>query len=1180
MLSTVPQIIPSSGSGRFDPPPFAPSTATEHTVPVQQVKRPEVSTSTLAFAVLDAREKERWLAAIEARVEGKADDTILDLDDIRFDLARGGDQDIKQTTALQFLHQLWPHINAQIAPSTVGQARNLINWLRNPLPASPTMGDYSGAWLGAQTPVLPGLHPQERQQLITAFDRDVGGGILNSMPSSTHSMDERIARHLNNHAPLNRFRQQMLLASIGRNEAGLTKAQLNQLLLTAQMLRIDPELGLRRNHVAGFDLYAPANAGRTLAQVRQALEDHLVHNKGVRPEAVNATAHIMLASVAPEFLVRDMPDTLHIGSPAWLALRKSVAWLEESAAGSSRTLTYDQVLVRSTLEPLTPEQAVLFHAAETEPLLDWATLHGVIALREDDQYTVDDLKQAAQKYSLYIDATHQANTVLSSPVVGRRALAEADLKQVFPGHDVNKPMHFVDNVLFFAPTHDVGYRQSLVDLHMLGVLKDGAFGSLLHDSSWVSTPYTSEFAPEFAGLKTQFKKLKYSRQMLDQTAKDNANRFHNAVSTGLKDILSKMPYADRHALETQTLTFYQVQAESIDGKGASGRSSQQQLDAVQGRYGFLISAGEGNNAKCFEFFPMSGTYVERPEFLAALDSGEPVVPNLWNIRMKSHVDGREAGASEIQVRALRPTLPASPGSGTRLSPLGFFSPRAEAITHYVAKQNLVLKLDNLQALATGSTPREDFEKRAKAVVKAVVDTLIPFKACYDDIVSGRVKQDLGALAGCATDAVTAISVVAGGVAEGVGAIARAESGISRLEAATRAVGTLTNGLFNPVAGLAEPLANASRWVKDKALLRLSRREGPLRDAWRAQLDEQRAGQPMQMRSGSLKEAGNVGKDAAGTSQATRAEVKQIVERAQPLMVSKLDDALQVMADPALTDDVDFVLKNFQGMSPTQARKLMSSRLSGLKAKAEVLTAKNVKFMRSKNHDWVAQVNPEDFKLDPSGKFIEVNIDGSKRYYQHFGSNEGAMSNALIHELDHLPGKLTQGSLDFAYLTRLRKNEENAAGLLNLAKGHTLPSELVSAGEDASSLVGKTGVNMFGSRAGSLNAESTMTSVALLAQLKNDPALFKQNRTMIENALNAFGGAPIIDQVPIKIVSKRAINTPAPGLMYMVDRSTHQLLGVYRLMQHPPGTVNVKQPPTEQTGRNQALKQYIQEHLVL
>ncbi|MDP0947349.1 hypothetical protein, partial [Klebsiella pneumoniae] len=81
---------------------------------------------------------------------------------------------------------------------------------------------------------------------------------------------------------------------------------------------------------------------------------------------MQATAHIMLANVAPEFLVRDTPATLHIGSPAWLAFRKTVALLEESAAGSSRTLTYDQVLERSALEPLTPQQAVLFHAAETD----------------------------------------------------------------------------------------------------------------------------------------------------------------------------------------------------------------------------------------------------------------------------------------------------------------------------------------------------------------------------------------------------------------------------------------------------------------------------------------------------------------------------------------------------------------------------------------------------------------------------------------------------------------------------------------------------------------------------------------------------------------------------------------------------------------------------------------------
>jgi hypothetical protein len=1138
---------------------------------------------------------------LERSVLGKPDNAAVDLASVRFNLAPRAGAVEKDATALVLLQRGFPGLSGENLPRTAAQVRNLINWQRLALPSSPALGSYTGAFLGARTPGHPGLSLDERQRLVEAFKKHVGDGVLTSMSVTTENMDDQITRHLNNRAPLNRFRQNTLLDAIGRDPAGFSTDQRNQLLLTALMLNIDPELGQRRNHIAGYDLYSLANAGRTLAEVKDDLKAHLVSNRGVRPEAVDATVHILLGSVAPEFLLRGTPDTLRIGSPAWVVLRKTVALLEESAEGSSRTLTYDQVLERATLQAQTPEQAVMFHALETEPLLDWATMHGVIARRSDDQYTPQDLQVAATKYNDYIESSHQALVTLSTPIKDRRARAQADLEGVLPGHDLNEPMHTVEYRLpWLLPNisllpglpqlrRKIGFKESLVDLHMSGNLKYGEFGSPKREGLAGATLFKDEYDPKLASLRVHFTRLKHSGQSLAEAVKGDTERFQEAVSTGLKDILSKMPYADRQALATQELTFYQVEAESINGAGTPINGADEQLKAVRGRYGFLIGVGQGKDAKCYEFFPMSGTYVERHDFQAMLDNGEAIVPRLWVIRMKSHVDGPRAGASEVQVRALRETLPAATSSET-MAPLGFFSQRANAIADYAARRNLVLDPKQLLTTAMGQTASERFNDRVKLASKTLLNILIPFKACYDDIVSGHVKKDLGALTGCATDVAAVIAVVAGGVAEGAAEINRAQTGLSRLAAATRSVGTVTNGLLNPVAGLSEPLLKAAKWVGSDRLFRLGESQGVVRATWRAQLEEQRVGPVRQMRRDSLKSIEvpkeerpvatqpNEGKIKIGPS-ATRAEVKALVERSQPLMVSKVEDALKAIADPALTEDVDFVLKSFQGMSPVQARKLMTSRLSRLKTNAKALTAKNVKFMRSKDHQWVAQVIPEDFKVDKTGKYMEVNIDGAKRYYQHFGSSEGAMSNALIHELDHLPGAVSQGTLDFAYLTRLRKNEENAAGLLNLANGHTDPKVLVLPGADVPDLVSKTGVNMFGSRAGSLNAESTMTSVALLSQLKTDPHLFKQNRAMIEAAQAAFGASPITDQVPIKIVSKRSARAPAPGLIYAMEQGSRKLLGVYRLMQQPPGTAFPEHPLTHQAARDQAFKAYVQEHLV-
>ncbi|WP_236304350.1 hypothetical protein, partial [Pseudomonas sp. PA-1-5A] len=732
----------------------------------------------------------------------KADYAFVDLANLRFNLApRPGAVD-KDTTALAFLQQRFPGLSGENLPRTAAQVRNLINWQRLGLPSSPALGNYTWASAQAPEPGHPSLSLDERQRLVEALRTYVGDGILTSMNVTTQNMDDQITRHLSSHAPLNRYRQNTLLAAIGRDPAGFSNDQRNQLLLTALMLSIDPELGQRRNHIAGYDLYSPANAGRTLAEVKGDLKAHLVRNGRVRPEAVDATVHIMLASVAPEFVLPDTPDTLRIGSPAWVVLRKTVALLEESAEGSSRTLTYDQVLERAILQALTPEQVVLFHAIETEPLLDWATMHGVIARRADDQYTAQDLQVAATKYNDYIESSHQALVTLSTPIKDRRARAQADLERVLPGHDLNEPMHTVayrfpqllSNMVPGLPwlQRSLGFKESLVDLHMSGNLKYGEFASTRLVDMTGATLFKDEYDPRLASLRVHFTRLKHSGQSLAEAVKGDTERFQKAVSTGLKDILSKMPYADRQALATQELTFYRVEAESINGAGTSITDADEQLQAVRGRYGFLIGVGQGKDAKCYEFFPMSGTYVERHDFKAMLDKGEAIVARLWVTRMKSHVDGPRAGASEVQIRALRETLPAATSSQT-LAPLGFFSERANAIADYVAKRNLVLDPEQLLTTAMGQTASERFDDRVKRVSKTLVNTLIPFKACYDDIVSGHVKKDLRALTGCATDVAVAITVVAGGAAEGAAAFDKAQTGFSRLAAATRAVGTVTNG---------------------------------------------------------------------------------------------------------------------------------------------------------------------------------------------------------------------------------------------------------------------------------------------------------------------------------------------------------------------------------------------------
>lgn len=1124
-LSTAPGIQPDRSLEVIRPEPLLRPATRVHHIPGQLQGISDFSQALLDTSVLDARNKERWIVALEHHVQGKADQDSIDLADIRFssvtrstlatDVQRGRkalaalanhpgmqvawhkygidsqtahlrifdgrlevlgsagrwidlsdhvsarpglkkrfDRLLKmaQTTgqilhstgevdALQMLRVMLPKADGQDVPRSAKVIRNLIGWQRHPFPASPPMGNYTGPWLALDAPLK--LSPQDRQTLVESFERFVGPQWLDKQQPLSGDVDAHILGRLRGQKNLNVYRQHRLLEGLNAPLDGFRKQQLHQLQITAHLLRIDPHLGQQRNHVAGYDLYSVQNIGLKMADARKDLHMHLVHCKGVNPDVVDVVSHLFLATAAPEFLVRDIPDTLHIGSPAWLVLRKTVALLEAHAPGSSRTLTYAQVLERAALQPPTLALEPLFLAAETDPLLDWGVLNGVIAGRADDGYTVEDLRKSAEKYNNYIETTEKATTVLQTLPVTRRALAQADLKAVFPGRDLDKPVQRDTYPMPFFMA-DPSHELSLIDLHMMGVLKNGEYAQKAASGPFGGT--TTAVGEDLADLQSGFNQLRFTKDELDRSVTLGVDTFSSAITTRLKDLFSKMPHQDRQVLEREELTFYRVEGESITAEGTSISGADEQTERVKGRYGFIVQAGQGDNAKCFEFWPLRGEYFERPEFLKALAQGEAVVPRVWVTTLQSHADGHGAGEAQVQVRALRETLPAGSGRGS-LAEGGYFSQKTRDFAAYVRRHDLVLNRQELLDSAMGATPRERFAARTQEAVKTIEDLLIPFKGCYDDITSGRVKTELGALTGCALDAVMMGSVVAGEVVEGAQAISRADTAFSKVSAATRAFGTLSHTLFNPVAGLEQPLRAGYEWLSNRHVFRLGRPLGELRATWKTAMKEQLGAppfateRPRKMRRPSVDgeqprphdPAQLPTLEAAGTPTATTPleQSRQAIERALPIARARLNGALSTLSDAEFEKDLKFVCKTFFGADSEEAVAAFARKQRTMKVDLDKLDLSNINFLEHEGTEWQAQLLPSSYSRYKAGnlqeKYIEVNVDGATDYYRYMGNSDEALANTLIHEQAHgFPG-----DEDYVYSGAIKGGREDIADLLNL-----------------------------------------------------------------------------------------------------------------------------------------------------
>ena len=151
---------------------------------------------------------------------------------------------------------------------------------------------------------------------------------------------------------------------------------LEQLLVTSLLLDLYPSLGSTRDRksIAGFALYAPSNVERSPAVVREELQAFLYTKGWVDPAAAPLACHLLLAEIAPEFLVRGVPSSMTMGSVAWVTFCHGVALAEAVRKGASRVLTYAQIMAYVELEPVSEPLSRLRDLAMIDPIVDWALI--------------------------------------------------------------------------------------------------------------------------------------------------------------------------------------------------------------------------------------------------------------------------------------------------------------------------------------------------------------------------------------------------------------------------------------------------------------------------------------------------------------------------------------------------------------------------------------------------------------------------------------------------------------------------------------------------------------------------------------------------------------------------------------------------------------------------------------
>ena len=686
------------------------------------------------------------------------------------------------------------------AINTVGELRNILNWKLNPLPPAPALGSYARNFLeDKQSP--DALTEQQRIRVrrsapgtsapppLTLLDCSPKPWAGKSAEYIRNNADELISQALTQGAGLKRCEPILAALKDDPSEAAGTASSSyrKQLILTRDLLVIDPALGTQRNHIGGYNLYSASNTGKTLFEVRTELEQHLAREKKLPLEQAVLVAHALLSTVAPEFLVKGA-DTVRVGTLPLVSLRVQTALVEMASQGSSRLMSAEQLGSRALLKPISPEHEQLETMHCAGPIYDWALSQG--AAIEEGDYSPAALNTALTAYNERVQDSGRMATDLDevrSLLKTRMEVGEQELERACPGQSeffnkktvVFKPDSSAFDALRFTKIADSAIHLWKPGVTLLGLaagpcsIKDLYLSGELTAEN-INTKEWSFLDPEdkkaFEALKSQLVKLKPIEDVFHRPFTDGINSLEHYQLLATKMLMSELPVEDRRRLEFGEVTVY----------GASTQEGDLSQEEAQQKIGPILFLRDTLGAKCYELLPATNSYVERPDLVDAMTF-------MSNSGTKAF--GR------IMRRSLNPTLPvdidvaahfpAPPGRQDASAglPNTYSSPRTTGILGAMQRENLLVDPQLRLKQAAGTTYNEAVQQRLDAIDNFIINTLIPFKGNIEEIASGdRRRIVLGAI-GLGLEIVGALLVVASAVSS----IAKAGSIAAKLAVAGKSV---------------------------------------------------------------------------------------------------------------------------------------------------------------------------------------------------------------------------------------------------------------------------------------------------------------------------------------------------------------------------------------------------------
>lgn len=575
------------------------------------------------------------------------------------------------------------------------------------------------------------------------------------------------------------------------------KQVINQLLIAAMLLDLDPDVDIANTTFAGFNLYASDHVQSLPSEVRNDLEAHLIHRFKLGKLIAPLVVELVLAGMAPEYLVRELPLSLKVGTPGWVVLSQAVGLAESIVPGMSRYMTYDHLLNFSPMSGLIAPFSDLHAMAGIDPVVTWALMNGLIQRDADGNLSLETINQGLRAYNEHVETLTTALNTINTPIPRRKALALKELTSKVPACDPYERL-----VKHRGSGGGAGREVSVLDLYM---------SDQLHTQDWGRIK-GRDIYQEFAQLTQLFP----AADMYETAVHDHYNTLTSSLSVIIRSVFSQLTESDRRFIEHGRLGIYRIEEYQPH---FSAQSIPEATRERTGRYGVIICAEyQGALVRCYELFPLRLECRSTPQlrdtvakFLFTYEADETrgnFVKDNGLLAMPLDLDAyfrNTAPSSDVTsnlyVRKIGEFERSSHASQSG-KPMAYFnSERIKVISDLIAQEHPFLTESELADMGRDSTEQEQAAEKFDVIFNTLLNLIIPFKECIEGLSSGVPARQRDAIASCVMDAAV-IALVFVSVPAQVGkAVGKTASLATKLLSASRIGTRAVVALLNPLDGV-------------------------------------------------------------------------------------------------------------------------------------------------------------------------------------------------------------------------------------------------------------------------------------------------------------------------------------------------------------------------------------------